>query len=549
LDATRYRGTRARPAAPTGDPADASPGTARTVLARAGRLLIPVIPALLGLITGGYHLGRVPLWRDEAATKAIASRRVVQILATMPHDDLVHGAYYLVVHYVIRLLGSSNHALRLPSVLAMAVACAFTALIAQRLTAAAGRIPAACTGVTAGVIFALLPATIDYAQEARSYALVTMMAMIATYLLLRALDDDRPRWWAGYGAAVFLAALFNLFGLLILAAHGLTLLALARPATAGHWVRRRLGTPLGWVAASAVAVALLIPVVIMAYGQRDALRWISSSPSPAREAATTAHLWAGSADLVWPVFGLAALGVVASLIADRRAAGPATVALPWLAAPAAIMIALSTMHPIYNQRYVEFCLPALAICVAAGIGWLWRLAAAALGPSARGLGPLAWLAFLPAFAAAVALVVALVPADATVRASSYQPDNLEQETGIIAANARPGDIVFFIPVNDRIVSMPFPGPWRKLRDIALETSPVKSDTLYGTDVSPAELLRRFTHVTRVWVISSSEVPESAYLASAAPTALDREEFRLVGPMRRIHRWRDGDTDLTLYAAR
>jgi hypothetical protein len=40
----------------------------------------------------------------------------------MPHDDVVHGAYYLVVHYVIRLLGSSNHALRLPSVLAMAVA-------------------------------------------------------------------------------------------------------------------------------------------------------------------------------------------------------------------------------------------------------------------------------------------------------------------------------------------------------------------------------------------------------------------------------------------
>jgi mannosyltransferase len=549
LDATRHRGTDALPAAPPGDPVDASAGTARTVGALAARLLIPVIPALLGLITGGYRLGRVPLWRDEAATKAIASRRVVQILATMPHDDVVHGAYYLVVHYVIRLLGSSNHALRLPSVLAMAVACAFTALIAQRLTSAAGRIQAACTGVTAGAIFALLPATIDYAQEARSYALVTMMATIATYLLLRALDDGRAGWWAGYGGAVFLAALFNLFGLLILTAHGLTLLALARPATARHWIRRRLGTPLGWAAASAVAVALLIPVVIMAYGQRDALRWISSSPSAAAEIGTTARLWAGSADLVWPVFGLAALGVVASLIGDRRAAGPATVALPWLAAPAAIMIALSTMHPIYNQRYVEFCLPALAICVAAGIGWLWRIAAVALGPSARGLGPLSWLAVLPALAAAVALVVALLPADATVRASNYQPDNLERETGIIAANARPGDIVFFIPINDRIVSMPFPGPWRKLRDIALETSPVKSDTLYGTDVGPAELLRRFTHVRRVWVISSTNVPESAFLDSAAPTALDREEFQLVAAMRWVRRWRDGDTELTLYAAR
>jgi mannosyltransferase len=563
VDATRYRGVRARPAPGTDDRADAAPGLSGTASPAspprglAGRLLIAVVPALLGLITGGYHLGRVPLWRDEAATKAIASRRVIQILATMPHDDLVHGAYYLVVHYVIRLLGSSNHALRLPSVLAMAVACAFTALVAERLASAAGRSGAAWTGLTAGVIFALLPATIAYGQEARSYALVTMMATIATYLLLRALDDGRPGWWAGYGAAVFLASLFNLFGLLILVAHGLTLLALARPATARHWVRRRLGAPLGWVAASAVAVALLIPVVIMAYGQRTALGWISSSPSLSREAITLARLWAGSAGLVWPVFGLAALGVAASVVADRRAPGPATVALPWLAAPPAILIAFSVLHPIYDQRYVEFCLPGLAICVASGIGWLWRLAGVALGRAGAGrslglglgLGRLSWLAFLPALAAAAALVVALLPADAVVRLSSYQPDNLEREAGIIAANARPGDIVFFIPVNDRIVSMPFPSSWRKLRDIALETSPVASDTLYGTDVGPAALLRRFTHVTRVWVISSADDPEAAYLATTEPTALDREEYRLVGAMRRIHRWRDGDTELTLYAVR
>jgi mannosyltransferase len=563
VDATRYRGVRARPAAGRDDRADAAPGSSgtasptnpasppRPARGLAWRLLIAVVPALLGLITGGYHLGRVPLWRDEAATKAIASRRVIQILATMPHDDLVHGAYYLVVHYVIRLLGSSNHALRLPSVLAMAIACAFTALVAERLASAAGRRGAAWTGLTAGVICALLPATIAYAQEARSYALVTMMATIATYLLLRALDDGRPGWWAGYGAAVFLAALFNLFGLLILVAHGLTLLALARPATPRHWVRRRLGAPLGWVAASAVAVALLIPVAIMAYGQRTALGWISSSPSLNRESITLARLWAGSADLIWPVFGLAALGVAASVIADRRSPGPATVALPWLAAPPAILIAFSALHPVYDQRYVEFCLPGLAICVASGIGWLCRLARVALGRAGAGraLGRLTWLAFLPALAAAVALVVALLPADAVVRSSSYQPDNLEREAGIIAANARPGDIVFFIPVNDRIVSMPFPSSWRKLRDIALETSPVASDTLYGTDVGPAALLRRFTHVTRVWVISSADDPEAAYLATTEPTALDREEYRLVGAMRRIHRWRDGDTELTLYAAR
>ena len=322
--------------------------------------------------------------------------------------------------------------------------------------------------------------------------------------------------------------------------------------------------PLGWLTAGLVAVVLLVPLVAMAYAQRNALSWMTATASVGRDTVALAHFWAGSPGLVWPVFGLAALGVVASLIAGPRSLSPATVAVPWLVAPPAILLAVSTTHPVYDQRYVEFCLPALAICVASGITWLWRLAAIALGQLAgagsasHGSGPVrsasvrgavALLACLPAIAAAAALAVALQPADAVVRQPGYRPDDLEHEAQIIAANDKPGDIVFFIPLNDRIVSMPFPGPWQELRDIALADSAVRTDTLYGTDVSPAELLKRFTHVTRVWVVSSSEVPEATYLASAQATPLDKEEFDLVGAMRRIHRWRDGDTELTLYATR
>jgi hypothetical protein len=50
-------------------------------------------------------------------------------------------------------------------------------------------------------------------------------------------------------------------------------------------------------------------------------------------------------------------------------------------------------------------------------------------------------------------------------------------------------------------------------------------------------------------VSSSEVPEATYLASAQATPLDKEEFALVGGMRQVHRWRDSDTELTLYATR
>ena len=91
-----------------------------------------------------------------------------------------------------------------------------------------------------------------YAQMARSYAIETMFASIATYLLLRAYPDGRWRWWSAYGAAMALTGLFNIFGLLILAAHGVTLPLTDARGQSAHG--RRIGRiPLRWLAAAAGA--------------------------------------------------------------------------------------------------------------------------------------------------------------------------------------------------------------------------------------------------------------------------------------------------------
>ena len=92
-----------------------------------------------------------------------------------------------------------------------------------------------------------------------------MFATIASYLLLRAYPDGRWRWWSAYGAAVALTGLFNLFGLLILAAHGVTLLLTDTrgPATARG---RRIGrVPLRWLAACAAALIVLGPLLRVAH--------------------------------------------------------------------------------------------------------------------------------------------------------------------------------------------------------------------------------------------------------------------------------------------
>ena len=540
----------------TGEPTrrGAGAGAAGSPSSRADRTwfspvawLVALVPGVLCLITGGYHVGRPPIWGDEGVTKAMAARSVSQLLATMPHDDIVHGAYYLVVHAVETVAGSSAPTvLRAPSVVAMAVAAAFTALIARRLATIAGSLYPAATGLAAGVLFALLPAVIRYAQEARSYAIVTMLAAITTYLLLKAIEDG-GRWWIGYGAAAALTGLFNIFGLLILIAQGVTLL-IAAPGLPGVVRRRPAGVLARWVLAGIVAVTVLIPIVAFAYAQRNAISWMTGHVIIRSAAVNLARTWAGPEKLFWPVFGLAAFGVAADAVTWRRgrpSVTPGSVALPWLVLPPALLLVASQVHPVYDGRYVEYCLPALAILVAWGLTWLARLVAAAI-PSLSRAGP-AWLGWLPAAAILVLLVIALIPADAKVSLPSSRPDNLAGDSQIVAANAKPGDIVFFIPMSYRPIEVEYPAQWRGVRDIALAQSPVASDTLYGTDVSPAELLKRFTHVTRVWVYTQPAY--AAYMDSARATAVDKEEMSLVARMKLVRQWVDGDKMLMLYQTR
>ena len=502
--------------------------------------LVAVISGVAGLTTGLYRLTVPSLWGDEGVTKAMAGRSVTEILATLLHDDVVHGAYYLVVHVAEEMAGSSSvTVLRMPSALAMAVAAAFTALIARRLAELAESPYPDITGLFAGVTFALLPGVIYYAQEARSYAIVTMLAAVATYLLIKAATEG-GRWWLGYAAGVAACGLFNIFGLLILAAHGVSLLVAGRglPGLSG---RRVAIVPVRWVLAGAGAVVVLIPLVAFAYAQRAALAWMTGAPNIRNASLSLARLWAGS-HLFWPVFGLAAFGVAAGAIASRRARAPLTpsvVALAWLLLPPTILLVVSLVDPLYDGRYVEFCLPALAILVAWGLTWLARVIAVPL----RRAG-LAWVGWLPSAAVMGLLAFLLVCAAAPIRLATSRPDNLASDSQIVAANARPGDIVFFIPMSYRPIEDEFPAQWAKVHDIALAESPVASDTLYGTDVSAAELLKRFTRVTRVWVYSAPS--NAAYLDSSRATPVDLEEELLVSRMQLVRQRRDGDKMLSLY---
>lgn len=530
-----HTGTQLAPAGGTADLRAAAAADGATVIRR--RAVRPWLPAaaaaLAGLASGAYRLGVPSPWRDEAATVDAAQRSVPQILALLAHVDVVNGAYYLCLHPVMAVLGSSPAVIRAPSVLAMAVAAGFTAALGQRLAAMAGLPSPAFTGLLAGLLLVAAPQATVYAQDARPYAIVAMLATIATYLLVRSLADGRWRWWAGYGAALAAAGLFNLFALLLIVAHGLSLLILeAAPAAS-----RPPGRPLArWAAMATAATAVLTPLLVLGYRQRAQVGWLIR-PGWGAIPALVAD-FAGSRAAAVLVVLLALAGAAAGLV-PRSAAGltPGLIAVPWLVVPALILLAASQVHPVYTPRYVEFSQPALALLCAAGLSWLAGMTAR-LARRGRA-GPVAWL---PSAAIMVALVVLLAGPQQAVRLPGSRPDNLRRASAILAAHELPGDAVLYLPASRRILSMSYPGPWRRLRDIALARSPAASATLAGIEVSPAVLRQRFAGIRRVWLVTIRGVRHPP-----ADSATDKAKIALIRQLHLIGRWRAGEVVLRLYA--
>jgi len=499
---------------------------------RAGPGWLPaVIATVAGLVAGGYRLGVPSPWRDEAATVDAAQRSVPQIFALLAHQDAVNGAYYLLMHPVILFLGRSPAAIRAPSVLAMAVAAGFTAALGRRLAAQAGLPCPAVTGLLAGLLVAAAPQVTSYAQDARPYGIVTMLATVASYLLVRSLAGGRWRWWAGYGAALACTGLFNVFSLLLIVAHGISLLILRAGPPATRPPGRQLAR---WAAAAGAAVAVLTPLLLVGYRQRAQIGWLTRPGWGT--AAALASGFAGSRAALLPVTLLALGGAAAGLVPRRAGAlTPGVIALPWLAAPAAILMTVSQAHPLFTARYVEFSVPALALLCAAGLSWLAHLTARLTGDIPP---PLAWL---PPAMLLVLLGVLLAGPQLALRQPGSRVDNLRQAAAVLAAHELPGDAVLYLPSSRRILGMSYPGPFRRLRDIALARSPAASATLAGTEVSPAVLRHRFAGVRRVWVVTIRNVRRPP-----PDSRTDRAKVALIGQLRLAGRWHAGAVVLRLY---
>jgi mannosyltransferase len=451
---------------------------ASAVSRRTDWTLIPAPVLTLAMMLWG--IGARSYWGDEIDTISAVSRTVPQLMRLLGRIDAVHGLYYLLLMPVVALAGPGEVAARFPSALSMAAAAAGVTAIGRRLSSRRA-------GLLAGLLFAVLPEVTVQGQDARPYAMVTAAAVLASYLLVRAAGEPRPLWFAGYGLSLVAVGYLQLFGLLLVPAHAITLIVLRRRQQAPEdaaVLRRWLLT----VAAAGLAVA---PVTIAGWLQRNQIAWI---PAPGWQDAgnVASTLIAGTTAAAIAIGLLMLLGAIRP---DRWAAAPrgqrltrgwlrsggpdgglAWLAVPWLVLPAGLLLAASAIKPVYFGRYITFSLPAVALLAGAGLAAIrWWAAACAL-----------------------VLVVALVaPAQLAQRAPN---GGIRAVAQFLRTHEQPGDAIVYPESLIPPWYLSYPDGFVQLRDIGMSQTPAQAGRLYGGTVPVGELKQREKGVRRIWIV-------------------------------------------------
>jgi len=486
--------TAADVAGRAGPPPGSHPGTGRVP-----RMAV-LVPGLVTLLVMVYGITGPSYWRDETATVSATARPLPGLVRMLGRVDAVHGLYYLLMWVVARAAGTSELAFRLPSAAGMALAAAGIAVLGWRLRP--GR-----TGMLAGLVFAFIPALSSWGQNARPYALEIAAAVFASYWLLRLPARPGPRPLAAYAASLTLLGYLNLFGLLLVPAHAITIAATSRDT-------RRFRC---WLAAAAAGCAAVSPVALLGWRERGQIAWIPAPGAAAVQDLVT-MLGAGTALSAVIIAALAGLGSVsADWPGQQRPDNRLTwVCLPWLLVPPVVLLVASHWMHVYGPAYVLYCAPPVALLAGAGL--------AALRTPLR-------ITVLALF------VLLTLPAQLAARQPDAHGDDIRAAASFLQRQARAGQGVIYWGGNTWSVpdwALAYPYGFTRLGDLGEQATPAQAGDLFGRPVSPDVLKQRMSRVTQIWIIELGRDDPS-------PSVITHSSFRLTGT------WQISDIWLRLYS--
>lgn len=227
-------------------------------------------------------------------------------------------------------------------------------------------------------IMAINPYMLRYAQETRGYSETLFFAAFATYLLIRAEENQKKLWWILYGLAITLGLYLHLFIVWVALAHALWLLSLSKKSW-GSWL-------IGAVVAGAGLLTVGIFQPILNSVQVD---WIP--PFSMEQLFDVLAQFYGWSQLLALIYSGALILALFYLFKER---GNASLRFLWLGllTPVLATIAISiSLKPLFIGRYFIMILAPAAILIAYGAARLpkrWMLMlfmVATVYASARGI--------------------------------------------------------------------------------------------------------------------------------------------------------------------
>ena len=182
---------------------------------------------------------------DENSSLGQAKLGIADLIHQLASKNVHVPLYHVLLHEWIRVAGTSDVALRIPSVAAGTAAIPLLYLLGRQLFNPA-------TGLVAAAFGAFSPVWVWHSDEARMYPLLLCLGLASTYALLRALERGGLARWLTYAILSGLCLYTHYFAALLLLAHAAAALLF------GERNRRR-----DWLLAVSLAVALFIPWIYL----------------------------------------------------------------------------------------------------------------------------------------------------------------------------------------------------------------------------------------------------------------------------------------------
>jgi len=392
-----------------------------------------VVAAVVRMATGRG------LWVDEAISVDQAQMTFGRMLADMRSTDVHPPLHHAILWVTVRLLGTSEVAVRMPSLLAgvalVPVMCWVGRTLYDRRT-----------GWIAAALATIAPFCVWYSQEARMYSQFMLFAALA--IGAQVLAVRRGRWydWGLYAVSTALLFWTQYFGIMPIlvqqAAFGWALWQGRRDRARTSRLAR------GWVLSSLVVAVLILPMIpilqaqLAAYGNRG----VGLAPSQAGAGSSviggTISVYAVGANLIWaflgyhadgPMVQIAALWPLLMLLAfvmlGRGRSGPSLLLLALVAVPMGTLFAIGSLrNDLFELRYFCGAVPAMLL-LAARVVTATTVRRAAVVTAGCALTAL--------------MVVGLV--DQQLNGANPRLYDFEGAFDHIEAGVRPGDVVVYEP--------------------------------------------------------------------------------------------------------